>query len=89
MQLSGFLEIKLLVIGGGSHEVPELAGETEEADGGLEESSGGMEVVKLEGVGPDLPSGVGDLGFEAAEGGLEGGDSRAEGEEGGIGGGEG
>lgn len=66
------------------HEVVELAGEAEEAGRGLEEVCGSVEVGELEGVGANEAAGVGDLLAGAAEGGLEGSDTRADGGEGGL-----
>ena len=56
------------------HDVIELLREAEDADRGLEELGGAVEVGELERLGADLAMGVGDLGSDAADGGLESGD---------------
>ena len=56
------------------HDVAELLREAEDADRGLEELSGAVEVGELECLSSDLAVGVGNLGSNVADGGLEGGD---------------
>ena len=52
------------------HDVAKLLREAKDADRGLEELGGAMEVGELE---SDLAVGVGSLGSDTANGGLEGG----------------
>lgn len=47
----------------------------------LEELGGVVEIGELEGLGLDLTVGIGDLGADAVEGGLEGGDGGSDGGE--------
>ena len=74
MKLRCLGEIELFRIGHGGDELAELAGEAEGADGVLEELGGAVEVVELLGGGGDGAVGVGELGSEAAHGGIEGGE---------------
>lgn len=88
MELRGFGEIDLLRIRSVG-EIAELLGETQRADGVREELGGGVEVRQLYGFGSDGADGLGEIGSDAADGGLEGGDGGAEGGEGDLGVGEG
>lgn len=83
MELRGLGEIELLGVGG--HEVAELLGEAEGADGVLEELRRAVEVGELRSLGGDGAVGVGELRSEAADGGLERGEGGSEGGEGVVG----
>lgn len=86
MQLSGLGEIKLVGLGGrGRDKVSQLLGESEGTCRVVQELGGAVEVRQLESLGFDGFERVGELGSNAAEGGLEGGDGGSDGGEGVVG----
>lgn len=83
VQLGSLGQVEFVrIASGGGDEIAELLGEAEGADRVLEKLRRAVEVGKLYGLRLDGFQGIGELGSDAAEGGLEGGDGGSDGSEG-------